>query len=81
MPASGTSVTGLISINHCEKLLQLMMTRLILAKEYQELSYDMQVTTTSIIFHRYAMLSMEDRNAINDRTVVSFTTLKKNRHT
>lgn len=54
-----------------------MMTRLILAKEYQELSYDMQVTATSIIFHRYAMLSMEDRNAINDRTVVSFTTLKK----
>ena len=40
-----------------------------LAKEYQGRSYDMQVAATSIVFLRYAMLSMETRNANDDRTI------------
>jgi len=42
---------------------------LALAKEYQGRSYDMQVAATSIVFLRYAMLSMEIRNANDERTI------------
>lgn len=42
---------------------------LALAKEYQGRSYDMQVAATTIVFLRYAMLSMEARNATDDRTI------------
>ncbi|HHV19539.1 MAG TPA: transposase [Thermoanaerobacterales bacterium] len=42
---------------------------LALAKEYQGRSYDMQVAATTIVFLRYAMLSMEARNATDDRTL------------
>ncbi len=42
---------------------------LALAKEYQGRSYDMQVAATSIVFLRYAMLSMEIRNTNDDRTI------------
>jgi len=42
---------------------------LALAKEYQGRSYDMQVSATSIVFLRYAMLSMETRNATDERTI------------
>lgn len=42
---------------------------LALAKEYQGRSYDMQVAATTIVFLRHAMLSMEARNATDDRTI------------
>ncbi len=42
---------------------------LALTKEYQGRSYDMQVAATTIVFLRYAMLSMEARNATDDRTI------------
>lgn len=42
---------------------------LALAKEYQGRSYDMQVSATSIVFLRYVMLSMETRNATDERTI------------
>jgi len=42
---------------------------LALAKEYQGRSYDMQIASTTIVFLRYAMLSMESRNATDDRTI------------
>lgn len=42
---------------------------LALAKEYQGRSYDLQVAATSIVFLRYAMLSIEVRNEQDDRTI------------
>ena len=42
---------------------------LALAKEYQGRSFDMKVASTTIVFLRYAMLSMEARNATDDRTI------------
>ena len=42
---------------------------LALAKEYQGRSYDMQVSATSIVFLRYVMLSMETRNATDERII------------
>jgi len=40
-----------------------------LAKEFQGRSYDMQVATTTIVFLRYAMLSIETRCAQDERTI------------
>ena len=41
-----------------------------MAKDYQGRSDDMQIAATTIVFLRYAMLSMESRNATDDRTIV-----------
>lgn len=42
---------------------------LALAKEYQGRSYDMMLAHTTIVFMRYAMLAIESRNSIDDRTI------------
>lgn len=42
---------------------------LALAKEFQGRSYDMQVASTTIVFLRYAMLSIETRNNQDERTI------------
>ena len=42
---------------------------LVLAKEFQGRSYDMQVATTLIVSLRYAMLAMDSRNASDDRAI------------
>jgi len=42
---------------------------LALAKEFQGRSYDMQVATTTIVFLRYAMLSVETRCTQDERTI------------
>ena len=52
-----------------EVFFKVCKSHLSLAKEYQGRSYDMQVAATSIVFLRYAMLSMEARNATDDRTL------------
>lgn len=52
-----------------EVFFKICKSYLALAKEYQGRSYDMQVASTSIVFLRYAMLSMETRNANDERTI------------
>lgn len=52
-----------------EVFFKICKSYLALAKEYQGRSYDMQVASTSIVFLRYAMLSMEIRNSKDDRTI------------
>ncbi len=42
---------------------------LALAKEFQGRSYDMMLAHTSIVFMRYAMLSLESRNSSDQRTI------------
>lgn len=42
---------------------------LALAKEYQGRSYDMMLAHTTIVFMRYAMLALESRNSIDNRTI------------
>jgi len=42
---------------------------LALAKEFQGRSYNMMIAHTTIVFMRYAMLSLESRNATDDRTL------------
>jgi hypothetical protein len=42
---------------------------LALAKEYQGRSYDMMIAHTTIVFMRYAMLALESRNSIDNRTI------------
>ena len=52
-----------------EVFFKICKSYLSLAKEYQGRSYDMQVASTSIVFLRYAMLSIETRNSTDDRTI------------
>lgn len=40
-----------------------------LVKEFQSRSYDALVAHTSIVFMRYMMLSLEERNNVDDRTI------------
>jgi hypothetical protein len=52
-----------------EVFFKICKSYLALAKEYQGRSYDMQVASTSIVFLRYAMLSIETRNDTDERTI------------
>jgi hypothetical protein len=42
---------------------------LALAKEFQGRSYNMMIAHTTIVFMRYAMLSLESRNSNDQRTI------------
>ena len=42
---------------------------LALAKEFQGRSYNMMIAHTTIVFMRYAMLSLESRNSTDQRTI------------
>lgn len=52
-----------------ETFFKVCKSHLALAREFQGRSYDMLVATTSIVFLRYAMLSIEARNNCDDRTI------------
>lgn len=52
-----------------ETFFKVCKSHLALAKEFQGRNYDMLVSTTSIVFLRYAMLSIEARNNSDDRTI------------
>ena len=52
-----------------ETFFRVCKSNLALAKEFQGRSYDMLVATTSIVFLRYAMLSIEARNNCDERTI------------
>jgi hypothetical protein len=52
-----------------EVFFKMSKSYLALAKEFQGRSYNMMVAHTTIVFMRYAMLSMESRNSNDQRTI------------
>lgn len=52
-----------------EVFFKVCKSHLALAKEYQGRSFDAQVAATSIVFMRYAMLAVESRNNLDNRTI------------
>jgi len=52
-----------------EVFFKMSKSYLALAKEFQGRSYNMMVAHTTIVFMRYAMLSMESRNSSDQRTI------------
>jgi hypothetical protein len=52
-----------------EVFFKVVKTYLALAKEFQGRSYDMMLAHTTIVFMRYAMLSLESRNSNDPRTI------------
>jgi len=54
---------------YIEVFFKVTKSYLSLAKEFQGRSYDMMIAHTTIVFMRYAMLSLESRNSTDDRTI------------
>ena len=52
-----------------EVFFKVIKSFLALAKEFQGRSYDMMLAHTTIVFMRYAMLSLESRNSNDPRTI------------
>jgi hypothetical protein len=52
-----------------EVFFKVCKSHLALAKEFQGRNYDMQVAATTIVFLRYAMLAIEARKNLDDRTI------------
>ena len=55
-----------------EVFFKMCKSYLALSKEYQGRSYDMMTAHTTIVFMRYIMLSVENRNSIDNRTIGGF---------
>jgi hypothetical protein len=52
-----------------EVFFKMIKSYLALAKEFQGRSYNMMIAHTTIVFMRYAMLSLESRNSTDQRTI------------